>query len=118
MHNVTGRAVPLTWLLLGSQLTVNLIANKNMMLNIRKVQDKDVIPVHCKSGVNIVNRVADLPGYETFWYKPTGIANILSVSRAKKKFRVVFDSQGGYFQDGNPGQGSKVPTYPQQAVIF
>ena len=37
MHNATGRLVPLTWLLLDIQLTVDLIANPKMPLNVRKV---------------------------------------------------------------------------------
>ena len=37
MHNATGQAVPLTWLLLDSQLTVDLIVDPRMLLNIRKV---------------------------------------------------------------------------------
>ena len=97
MHNATGWAVPLTWILLDSQLTVDLIANPKMFLNIRKVQSKDAIRVHCKSGVKIVDRVSDLPGYVTVWYKPTGIVNIISMLRATKKFRLVFDSEGGNF---------------------
>ena len=95
MHNATGRAVPLTWLLLDSQSTVDLISNPKMLLNIRKVQGKETIRVYCNSGVKIVDRVGDLPGYGTVWYEPTGIANILSMSRAMKKFLVVFDSEEG-----------------------
>ena len=105
MHNATGRAVPLTWLLLDKQSTVDLIANPKMLLNIRKVQSEDAIFMHCNSGYKVVDRVGDLPGYGTVWYEPTGIANILSMLRATKKFRVVFESEGGNFQDGPPGQG-------------
>ena len=79
MHNVNGRAVSLTWLLLDSQLTVDLIANPRMLLNTRKVQSKDAIRVHCNSRVKALDRVGDLPGYGTVWYEPTGIANILSM---------------------------------------
>ena len=42
-----------------------------------------------------MDRVGDLTSYVTVWYKPTGIANILSISRATKQIRVVFDSEGG-----------------------
>ena len=42
-----------------------------------------------------MDRIGKLPGYGTVWYEPTGIANILSMSRATKKFRVIFDSEGG-----------------------
>ena len=95
MHNDTRRAVPLTWLLLDRQSTVDLIANPGMLLNIRKVQREDTIRVHCNSGVEVMDRVGDLPGHGTVWYEPTGIAKILSMSMAKNKFRVVFDIKGG-----------------------
>ena len=97
MHNATGRAVPLTWILFDRQLMVDLIANTKMLLNIRKVRGEEAIRVHCNSGFKIVDRVGDLPGYITVWYKPTGITNILSMSRETKKFRLVFDSKGGNF---------------------
>ena len=118
MHNTIRWAVPLTWILLYIKSTVDLIVNPKMLLNIRKVQGKDAIQVHCNSGVKTVDRVGDLPGYGTVWYEPTGIANILLMSRAKKEFRVVFDSKGRNFQDGPTGQGRKVPTYPQRATLF
>ena len=79
MHNNTGQAVPLTWLLLDSQSKVDLIANPRLLLNIRKVRSKDAIRVHCNSGFKVVDIVDDLPGYGTVWYEPTRIANILSM---------------------------------------
>ena len=118
MHNATGRAVPLTWLLLDSQSVVDLIANPRMLLNIRKVRSEDAIRVHCNSGVKVVDRVGDLTSYVTVWYELTGIANILSMSRAMKKFRVIFDSEGGNFQDGPTGQGGEISTKSQRAVAF
>ena len=97
MHNTTRRAVPLTWLLLNSQATVNLIANPIMMMNTRKVWNEDAICVYCKSGVKVMDRVGNLPGYGTVWYEQTGIVNIFFMLRATKKFQVVFDSEGGNF---------------------
>ena len=44
-----------------------------------------------------MDRIGEFPGYGTVWYEPTGIANILSVSRSTKKFRLIFDSEGGNF---------------------
>ena len=35
--------------------------------------------------------VGDLPGYGTVLYHPTGIANILSLSRAIKIFTITYD---------------------------
>ena len=97
MNNDTGRAVPLTWILLDSQSMVDLIANSRILLNIRRVRSKDAIRVHCNSGVKVVDRIGKLPGYETFWYELTRIANILSMLKATKKFRVIFDSEGRNF---------------------
>ena len=97
MHNATGQAVPLKWPLLDSQLRVYLISDQKMLVNIRKVRGEDSIRLHCNSGAKIMDRVGDLPSYGTVWYKPIGIANILSMSRATKEFRVVFDSEGGDF---------------------
>ena len=95
MQNATGRAVPLTWLLLDIQYTVDLISNARILLNIRKVWSEDAMCLHCNSRFKVVDRVGDLPCYRTVWYEPTGIANILSMSMATKKFRVIFNSEGG-----------------------
>ena len=97
MHNATGQEVTLIWILLYSQSMVDLISNPKILVNIRKVRGKDDILVHYNSEVKIVERVGELPGYVNVWYETTGIANIPSMSRAIKKFRVVFDSEGGDF---------------------
>ena len=76
---------------------MDLIAKPRMLLNIRKAWSKDVIHVHCNSGVKAVDIFGDLPSYRTVWYEPTGITKILSVSRVTKKFRVIFNSEGGNF---------------------
>ena len=68
-----------------------------MLLNIRRLRREDAIRIHYNSGVKVVDRIGELPGYGTVWYEPTGIANILSMSRATKKFRVIFDSEGSNF---------------------
>ena len=65
-----------------------------MLLNRTKLRGKYAIRLHRNSGVKIVDRVGDLPGYDTGWYEPTGIAIILSMSRATKQFRIVFESEG------------------------
>ena len=44
--------------------------------------------IHCTVGVTQTN----LPGYGTLWFHPDGIANILSLSRVKTKYRITFDS--------------------------
>ena len=95
MHNTTGYALPLTWIPLDSQSTVDLIVNKKVLVSISNVQGEDAIIVHFNSGFKIVNKFDNLLGYGTVWYKPTGIAKIISISRTTNKFLVVFDSNGG-----------------------
>ena len=46
----------------------------------------------CTAGVAKTNLIADLPGYGTVWYHPDGIANLLSLSKVKEKYRVTFDN--------------------------
>ena len=67
LHNSTGQATTLIWLFLDSQLTVDLKANNNMLVNIWTVQDEDAIFVHCNSGVKCFNQISDLTRYGTVW---------------------------------------------------
>jgi hypothetical protein len=48
--------------------------------------------IHCHSGTSSTRLQATLPGYGTVWFDPKGIADILSLSNLKKKYRVTFDS--------------------------
>ena len=119
MNNDTGRAVPLTWILLDSQSTVDLIANPRMLINIRRVQSEDAIRVHCNRRVEVVDRIGELPGYGTVWYELTGIANILSMLRVTKKFRVIFDSEGGnFFRMVLPDREVKFQLSPNRLYYF
>jgi hypothetical protein len=50
--------------------------------------------IHCNAGVLTTNLIADLPGFGEVWYAPEGIANILSLSKVKEKYRLTYDSNG------------------------
>ena len=119
MHNDTGQAVPLTWILLDSQSTVDLIANPRMLINIRRVRSEDAIRVHYKIRVKVMDRIGKFPGYGTVWYEVTGIANILSMSRVTKKFRVIFDSEGrNFFRMVLPDREVKFQLSPNGLYYF
>ena len=62
LHNSTCCAVPILWLLLDSQLTVDLIANPKMLTDLQMVKDKYAICVYCNKGVKVVNQIGNLPG--------------------------------------------------------
>lgn len=106
--------IPGNWILLDNQSTVNVFCNASLLRNIRKVKRKMII--HCNAGVSRTNLIGDLPGYlDEVWYNPTGIANILSLSKVKKRYRVTFDSEcTGRFvvhkDDGSTREFQESPT--------
>ena len=52
--------------------------------------------IHCNAGIASTKLIGELRGYGTVWYNPSGIANILSLSRVKERgYRVTFDTKEG-----------------------
>ena len=52
--------------------------------------------IHCNAGIASTKLIGELRGYGTVWYNPTGIANILSLAKAKERgYRVTFDTEEG-----------------------
>ena len=82
--------LPPEWILLDNQSTVDVFTNRRLLKNIRR-SNKNMF-IHCTAGVTKPNLIGDLPGYGTVWYHPDGIANILSLSKVKEKYRAIFDS--------------------------
>jgi hypothetical protein len=85
--------LPKTWILLDNQSTVDVFHNAKLLTNIRK--SRASMTIHCNAGTTKTNLIGDLAGYGTVWYHPTGIANILSLSRVKKNHRITYDSEAG-----------------------
>jgi len=83
-------AIPKIWILLDSQLTVDVFSNPKLLTNIRDT--KRSLTLYCNTGKAIINKKGDLKGYGTVWFYPDGIANILSLGNVKKKHRVMYDS--------------------------
>ena len=91
--NASGRSsnpIPSTWILLDSQSTVDIFSNHELLRNIHEIDT--TLAVKCNAGCRTTNLQGYLSGYGWVWYYPDGIANILSLSRVKEKFRVTFDS--------------------------
>ena len=85
--------IPNNWILLDNQSTVNVFRSKELLRNIRKIGN--TMKIRCNAGHRSTNMVGELPGFGTVWYMPDGIANILSLSRVRKRYRVTFDSWDG-----------------------
>ena len=84
------KGIPLTWMLLDSQSTIDVFCNAELLENIRKSDTS--LNIRCNAGVRTTDWKGYLPGYGWVWYYPEGIANILSLSRVKERYRVTFDS--------------------------
>ena len=83
--------LPKNWILLNNQSTVDVFCNKNLLSNIR--EHSNSMDIHCNAGVTSTRLIRELRRYGTVWYNPNGIANILSLAKAKERgFRVTFDS--------------------------
>ena len=82
---------PLSWLLLDSKITIDIIANKKMVSKIKILETP--ITLRCNVGSQQVEYTSDLNRYERVWYDPKAIVNILSLSCATTKYRVVFGSK-------------------------
>ena len=86
----SNRGIPKTWLLLDSQATIDVICNADLITNIH--HSDTTLSIRCNAGVKTTNLKGHLSGYGWVWYYPKGIANILSLSRVKERYRVTFDS--------------------------
>ena len=85
------RALPITWLLLDSCSTTNLICNKNWLHDIH--DDGTSITIQCNAGTVRLTQKGYLGSYpETVWFNPHGIANIMSLDNVAKYFRITMDT--------------------------
>jgi hypothetical protein len=80
---------------LDNQSTVDVFANGNMLEDIHQVDDEMVIASN--GGSNVTSEMGMLPGYGLVWYDPVGIANIVSLSRVREKYHILFNSNNNIF---------------------
>jgi Zinc knuckle len=85
-----GSTIPRSWIILDNGSTVDIFSNKKLLNNIRQV--KQSIKIRCNSGSSVTNMMGDLPGYGPVWYNPSGIANILSLSKVAEKFQITYNN--------------------------
>ena len=89
LHQNNGNVNPF-WVLLDNQSTVNIFTNAKILGNIHDINTS--LKIYSTGGCTTTNTIGYLNSYGWVWYHPGGIANILSLSRVKKRYRVTFDS--------------------------
>jgi hypothetical protein len=87
-----GRAISPTWILLDSESTTNIFANKRFLRNIRPCDAETGLRLYSNGGHQDTHLVGDLPGFGTVWYNKKSLANILSLASVRKICRVKMDS--------------------------
>ena len=80
------------WILLDSESTIDIVSDKRLLVNVRKVEKGKEMRCVTNGGYHDSDMIGDLPGYGTVWYNPTSIANILSLARVSENRRVTMDS--------------------------
>ena len=83
-------SIPESWILLDSQSTIDVFSNKALLKDIH--ESDTTLRIRCNAGVKTTKFRGHLSGYGWVWYYPEGIANILSLSRVRERYRVTFDS--------------------------
>jgi hypothetical protein len=82
--------IPLSWVLLDSQLTVSVFKNPNFLSNIRRSNSQ--LKVHTNGGHQISLLVGDIKNFGTVWYNPNSLANIFSLATVRKRCRITMDT--------------------------
>lgn len=75
---------------LDSLSTVDLFCDARMLTNIRKASQ--TMTIRCNAGHKEVKQIGHLAGYGDVWYDKDAVANILSLGRVTKRFKVTFNS--------------------------
>ena len=95
-RNIQGlrKAVSPWWLLIDSQSTINVQFKKELVKEISNARGR-FIRFHRNSGTRITRKEETLPSFRNIWFGNRCIANILSLLKAKNKYRVIYYSEKG-----------------------
>ena len=82
--------IPMTWILLDNQATVDVFGNATLLHNIHDT----TTPLHIRgiTGVQVITQQGNLPGHGLVWYHPHVAVNILSMAKLKQQYHITYDS--------------------------
>ena len=94
MMHINKSAINSEWILLDNCFKVNFFCSAKLLKNIHQV--KGSMQLHCQSGTGTINLMGTLSGYpDLVWVSPDGITNVLSLSKVKDMYTVIYDSRAG-----------------------
>jgi len=79
------------WVLLDTQSNCDIFRNKKLLKNIRNHEGPGLL-LQSNGGEMRTQAVGDVDGYGTVWFSPSSMANILSFTNVRKRFRVTIDT--------------------------
>ena len=79
LHQSDGDPVNKDWLLLDSQFNITVFYNPKFLHNIKTANS--ILTVHCNAGASKTKLISDFLGYETVWFLPNRITNILFLAQ-------------------------------------
>ena len=94
------------WILLDSESTIDIFKDAKLLNNVRTVKKGNEMTCWTNGGKHHTNQVGDVPGYDTVWYNPTSLANILSLARVTRYFRVTMDTHEEQCFNVHKGDGT------------
>ena len=79
--------IPMTWILLDNQATVDVFGNAALLHNIHDI----TTPLHIRgiTGVQVISQQGNLLGHGLVWYHPHVSVNILSMAKLKQQYHIT-----------------------------
>jgi hypothetical protein len=109
--------LPSNWLLLDSCSSVDIVMNRELLSDIRKVNTP--IRINCNSGYVVLDQQGKLGNYtEPVWFHPCGITNLISLHHVKRHFQLTMDTAQTDAIFLHSKDGKRIPFTPSEKGIY